>query len=862
MLLPGWCLFSLLGLKSVAPALALPAAIGMGLSVESVAAWLAWLSGTGMIGAAVLTLLATAGAVGARIVWRNHATPPERPGRFELGAAALAAVAIGCVVVSGPWLVPSADTFYHMAAARDLLVENRAIPQVVLFGATVPYPDLTGGSLQLVLGWLSLVSGMIPAWAALAFFGAPLTTVCLAVFAREITRSTSAALIATALYLVVGQELDMRAAGYPRSIADGLAWLSLTFLVRFARSDPRSWRELVAACVLAFTAASVHSGTSPLIVAMISATFVMATLVALRARRLRSMVPFAIACSVLMLAMLPLLAVRVLAALPPPGPEASLATQAPYLKILMRHGYAFIDERFWFGSLVTVATLGTLCLLGRARRLLLDGDVGAAMLWGGLLIVPVVAATPVLTNWPIGLYFFYRLAELLVPLLSIPLGWELSRLGDLVVVIRTRKVAPAAAMRLAGVLVLACATVYAVAAQLPVGVFAIYFGRGNASISYSRNHNATVLWAGPVRALETAGPGVLLANAETSFELAGLTGHGIIAVPFGHWSYQYEAEGGALRRGDVADALSPAADPSALLSVLFRYRVTFVLVDRATDGAATWDWIAGQKVLQPVAQSSSWALYRFDSSRLDQALDIPLNGGVGMFSSRVIAGRAVFVRITSPGHDTFAHATAVGLTTGATYQTQFAVPDQAGATITAPLLLPDAAPVDRYTVTVSFPSQAPIQVGQVEVGHAYEAEFFAGVTFDLHRGYVQQPGWDSVNDPGYGRGGAARALRTGKTASYPLTDAPGDYCLSVFVFDAGDGVAHMLDVGLGNTVIAASWSGSSWGMRDVEMAAVLGPSSHQLKYWVPTGAPIGAIIDRITLFPPPASSEGCLSASR
>ena len=747
-----------------------------------------------------------------------------------------------------------------MAAARDLLAQNRAIPQVVFFGSTVPYPDLTGGSLQLVLGWLSLVSGMIPAWAALAFFGAPFTTVCLAVFAREITRSTSAAVIATALYLVVGLELDMRAAGYPRSIAEGLVWLSLTFLVRFARSDSRSWRELVAACAIAFTAASVHSGTPPLIVAMISATFVVATLVALRARRLRSMVPFAIACSVLMLVLLPLLVVRVLAALPPPGPEASLATQAPPLKVLVRHGYTYVDEWFWFGSLLSVATLGTLCLLGRARRLLLDGDVGAAMLWGGLLIVPVVSATPVLTNWPTGLYFFYRFALLLVPLLSIPLGWELSRVGELAAVIRKRPVARLAAVRLAAVLLLACATVYAVAAQLPLGVFAIYFGHGNASVSHSLNHNATVLWAGPLRALETAGPGVLLANAETSFELAGLTGRGIIAVPFGHWSYQYEAEGGALRRGDVADALSPAADPSALLSVLFRYRVTFVLVDRATDGAATLDWIASQKVLQPVAQGSSWALYRFDSSRLDQALEIPLKGGVGIFPSRVIAGRAVFARVTSPGGDTSAYVTAVGLTSGATYKSQFALPDQAGVTVTAPLLLPDAAPVDRYTITVNVPGQAALQVGQIEVGHAYEAEFFAGVIFDLHRGYVQQPGWESVADPRYGRGLAARSLRAGKTASYPLTDAPGDYCLSVVVFEAGDGVAHLLDVGLGNTVVTASWSGSSLGMRDLEMATVLGPTSHQLKYWVPYGAPTGAIIDRITLFPP-ASGGACVSAS-
>jgi hypothetical protein len=343
--------------------------------------------------------------------------------------------------------------------------------------------------------------------------------------------------------------------------------------------------------------------------------------------------------------------------------------------------------------------------------------------------------------------------------------------------------------------------------------------------------------------------------------LAGLTGRGIIAVPFGHWSYQYEAEGGALRRGDVADALSPAADPSALLSVLFRYHVTFLLVDRATDSAATWDWIAGQKVLQPVAQGSSWALYRFDSSRLDQALEIPLKGGVGIFPSRVIAGRAVFVRFTSQGHDTMASLTAVGLTSGATYRSQFALPDQAGATVTAPLLLPDAAPVDRYMVMVNVPGQASVQVGQVEVGHAYEAEFFAGVIFDLHRGYVEQPGWDSVNDPTYGRGGAARALRARKVASYPVTDPPGDYCLSVLVFDPGDGVARVLDVGLGKTVITASWSGPSLGMRDLEMATVLGSTSHQLMYWEPRGAPVGAIVDRITLFPPPASGESCLSAS-
>jgi hypothetical protein len=152
-------------------------------------------------------------------------------------------------------------------------------------------------------------------------------------------------------------------------------------------------------------------------------------------------------------------------------------------------------------------------------------------------------------------------------------------------------------------------------------------------------------------------------------------------------------------------------------------------------------------------------------------------------------------------------------------------------------------------------SSSPVLAGQVEVGHAYEAEFFAGVYFGIKHGYARQAGWEAVEDPSYLRGEAATALRTGVMATHPLTDPPGDYCLSLVVFDSGTGETQSLDVRAGGTTTSQTWSGASAGMRDIEVAIHVG-SARQLAYWVPAHAPIGTIVDRITLYPP-ASSGTC-----
>jgi hypothetical protein len=873
LLVPGWCLLSTLNLKGVSPLLALPAAAGISLSIVSVAAWLGWLTGTGMIGAAVLTALASVAAVAARIVWRTRSSPLPRPQAgdhlFEIGAAALALFSAGISVFNGPWLGQSADTFYHMAAALRLLQENRAIPQDVFFGVNMQYPDATSGTLHVALAWLSLIGGIVPAWVAVSIFGSAFLALSFATFARELTRSTPAALIAAYLYFVASLYFDMRDMGYPDRIGQSLGWLSLVFLLRYTRSSalfanaPHStpapaaawrdnWHELVPMCLLAFTAGSVYPGMSPLLVILAMATFGFAALVALKRRNLYPLMPIAIACGAMLLVVLPVLAVRLLAALPAPGIEANLSTYSARLRVIVFHGYPFIDPRTWFGgTLITIGTVGTICLLGRARRLLLEGDAGAALLWGGVLFVPAVMATPLVTGSSTEIYALARIGFLLSPLLFLPIAWELTALTGLPARIRSRISMPRVAAAVVAGLLLVAATTNLVAARLVSGTLPIYFGHGPRSISTTHRLDLTRIWAGRLEALQAAGPGTVLADLETSYELAGLTGRTVVAVPRGHTPYQYEALDAAMRRGDVSDALRPAADPGDLLSVLVRYHVTFVMADQVRDGQASWKWIERQKELTTVASGKGWKLYRFDPSLIDEALAIPINGGarggVAFFPTRVIAGRAVFVRIASAGQSGVARVFIAG--TSATYEADIAVPAPAGATVTVPIVLPDSAPVDSYQINVMVPGANPFKGGRVDVGHAYEAEYFVGVYQNYRRGFARDAGWEVLNNVVYHRAQAAAALLVGSVARHPLYEPPGNYCLSLSVYDAGDGKPHSISVGLGGNAVGTTWSGAVKGVRDLELAASVGTASHELTYWVPAGARPGTVIDRITLYP-------------
>jgi hypothetical protein len=857
LLVPGWCLLWLLNLRSIGLALAVPASIGLSLSIVALAAWTAWMTGTGLRGVAVLTVLVVLGAAAAVAVRRSRLATISDAGRLEVGAAVIGAVTAALAVVDGPWLSQDADTFYHLAAARALLRTGDALPHDVFFGVAIPYPDATTGSLHDVLAWLSLSGGMIPAWTAVTILGAAFTALAFLALARELTRSTSVALLATFLYVVLGLQLDMRTSGYPNRIGPGIVWLSMVFLLRYARPETRSWRELLPACALAFTAALIHSGMAPLVVAMVVSTLAAAAVGALRRRPLRFLLPLAVACAAVLLAVLPVLAVRLLG-LPGPGPEGSFATQAAAVKVRVLLGYPFIDFRFWFDGFVTVTTVGTLCLLGRARRSLLDGDFGAAMLWGSLLVVPLVCLTPFLTGSASSLYYFVRVSELLAPLLFVTLAWELCALvPPFIKILRFRPLTQHPTSRWLPAAALVVATAYIAAVNLNTGVYDRYFGSDQLTVAASRHNDLTQRWADRLSALDRAGPGAVLADLDSSYELAGLTGRRVVAVPYSHMPFQIEPLDGILRRGDVADALNPASNAYALPSILVRYQVTYVMVDLSMDGQAIWDWMASQRELTTVAQGSGWMLMKFDPGGLDTALRIPLKDGVGVEPSAVPAGRAAFVRVQSTGTAGTATVSVTGLSSTASYRIGLQVPNQSGATVTGSLLVPDFAPVDRYSVAVTLPGGEQLDAGRIEVGRNYEAESFAGVIDTFNGGYLRQPAWVSIYGSEYSRGSAAVAVRASMPARHPLIESLGDYCVAVRVMDTGSGRALALDIGIGSSSVEFSWSDQTAGTQELrqELRSTAGP--HELAMWVPAGGSLPVIVDRIDLYPPPLAPATC-----
>jgi hypothetical protein len=878
LVLVGWCLLTLLQPRhpvgrSVPLALALPASIGLSLSVVSIAAWLGWATRTGMRGVAAISVVAALGLIVARFVprsWQRRASPPARgslrdpggtsPRSAEVGWADLGPglLALGSLVLAladGPWLSQTADTFYHLAAARSLLRTQSALPQDIFFGVQVPYPDDTSGSLHVVLAWLSLLTGLIPAWTALTAFGAAFTVLAFAALAKELTRSTPASIAATSLYIVLWLDLDMRTAGYPNRIGPGLVWLTLVFLVRFVRAPGReSWPELAIAALLAIAAGSVHSGMAPFLVVIVSTTFGAAALIALWRRDLRPLWPLAIACAVVMVATLPVLVLRILA-IPTPGPDGWLFTEAPPIKTHVILGYPFVDFRFWFDSVVTITTVGTACLLGRARIAWLAGDIGGATLVGAILVVPAVSVTPILARWPEGLYYFARISDLLLPLMFVTIGWELvwavPRLLSAVRGLRApgstdRSVIPAAALAVA-VLVL-------LGEYVPQGAYTRYFGSDQLTVAASHHNDLTQRWADRLRALEAAGPGTLLADLDASYEIAGLSGRRIVAVSFSHIPYQDQARDGMLRLGDVLDAMRPSSDPKLLMSVLVRYHVKLVMVDLAKDGQATWDWIGGQAALVQLAAGSGWRLYRFEDSRLDQELQLPLSGDAGLAPVRTIAGRAVFARFTVPGRNR-GEIVALGVKTGATFRSSFTLPETTtGVLATEPLLFPDTAPVDTYRVTVSGDGVRDLTAGTVAVGRDYEAESFAGIIdFFYNGGFIRNPGWLTTYGP-YSRGVAATGLRAESVASRPLLDPPGDYCLDVRVLNRGDGRMSALEVDAGGTVVSVTWGDQNPGLQDLLVPIHAGPATHQIRFWVPTGSALPVTVDSLTLFPGAAAS--------
>ncbi len=181
---------------------------------------------------------------------------PDTPGLI------LAAVAGLFALVERPWLKASADTFYHMAAARSLLARHALVVTDPLHGTAVTVPDPSSGVFNTMLAMMARVTGadMPWLWTGLTIVGAVLLVTAFYALVRRLSGNAWPAAAGTLGYMVFNQFLDFRAAAYPNHISIAVVFFALLCLVEVF--DRPSMTAAIAAVFAGVAVSAMHVGNA------------------------------------------------------------------------------------------------------------------------------------------------------------------------------------------------------------------------------------------------------------------------------------------------------------------------------------------------------------------------------------------------------------------------------------------------------------------------------------------------------------------------------------------------------------------------------------------------------------------------
>ena len=785
LLLPGWVIWRLVGPRGMPGVLQIAPSFALSLAVIAVIGWSGYVLGFGFAGVKTISLSVvglSVLAVPIAIWYRRSATrEPALPG-WTLWAAVTLALGAGLAALySGPWLSATADSFYHLAAIWAVLLHGTPLPQEVFFSTPVPHPDPTSGIWHVALALVSNLSGQDPVtvWRVMSVALPPLLVLAFFALAFAITRNGVAALIACALYVVLALSFDFRTVAYPNQFGNISAWLALAFVLRFVEYGSR--RELVVAAVIAFGASAIHPLLGPLLLAACAGGLAAAIIV--RASHWKRL---AIAGLVISAATLPLLIVNALT-LSSSAPYAAMAVPFGLPLRVIHHPWTWVWPSNWYNNPATILGTAFAVSLVRPWR---AGQAGAGLILAVLVAIPAAALSPTFATTYNGQYFLARVSFVLLPLAWVAWGWALTlAIGAR----RTRWKIPAAA-----VLVISVA---AMAYALYMGPLARYALPATSlkSVAFSRSTDLTVAWRDRLAALDKLPrSAIVLAEPRMAYEIAGLTGLEVVAVPYSHTPSQIQMRDGPRRRADALDAVQGRLDSASLAGVIEHYGATDVLVDTDRTNPAAWDQLASADILIPIALGEGWRLYSYNPQKLDGFLNlltrqgpgpVLLRSGVG--PGQALAGRAVFARLEwNQGAAGTARLQADDLNASYSFSQTFDIGGP-GSTETVPLPIPLDAPIGQYRLSLVMSGGQAVPLGEFEVGHLYQAEDMGGVGVDSSE-------WTIIGGPLYQGGVAASATNPGSAMQQAVPPVgAGRFCVGIRVYDYGTSQSDTVDVKVG-----------------------------------------------------------------
>jgi hypothetical protein len=529
------------------------------------------------------------------------------------GGLIVAGVAALLAVLERPWMAWTADSYYHLAAARSLLVSGRPMVTDPLYGTPLTVLDPTSGVWQTQLALISRLTHLDVAWLwpGATAVGAAMTLLAFWVLCRTVTRSERAATIGSAGFLVLGLFLDMRWFSYPNHMALALVFLALAGVTRLLDKPRVASAALVVAA--GFSAISLHLAAAALIVFAAAWLWLLALVLmvaeGVHKHRWKWRGPLGVAATGVVLAVVSLPLVVPKAAVVSASPLVSYRADMLAAQVLHVPGGLSVASPEMIGTAWTALVVLAL-LLGVAAAIpaFRDGDRGALAVTAIAILPVALLLDPPLTTLLLqrSAYMTSRIAILLPFTLFVALAWATARWAD---VDRTSRVVRVLAV---------VAVVFALWASVPpfLLTFAVAPGQPATNVWISRGNDMRARWGAETVTKMAAALGdgypIVAGDAVTSYYVAGVFPAAVVAVPDQHSPFAIEEVDGPARRADMEELTSASASENTRREILERRRADF-LVMRA-DSPKYADALARMRtetdLLTPVVDTQTLVLFR------------------------------------------------------------------------------------------------------------------------------------------------------------------------------------------------------------------------------------------------------------
>ncbi|HEX9094175.1 MAG TPA: hypothetical protein VF902_09350 [Coriobacteriia bacterium] len=568
-----------------------------------------WLGLTLEAGIALWLVLAAAAAVGSYFLGRGQARVSA-----DLPGLAIAGVAVLAGLIERPWFKISADTFYHVAAARSLLVRDALTVTDPFHGTAIGVADPTSGVLHTMLAMVSRTTGMDMAvvWAGLTVVGGAVLVCGFYALVRRLAGARWAAAVGTLAYVVANQFVDFRASAYPNRISMVVVFFGVLCLAEVL--DRPSWTAAGAAVIAGVSVSALHVGTAEFFWIAGAALAFWALVDGLVARLRDGRFAFdgfgALAGVLAASAVLSLPFI-----LPKFGVVASSAmvdTAAAVSRVdLFQMGPLVITRpgRFFDGGTLPFVMTTALALFMGGWALVRRDRVGLAAL--ALCSLPaVLLVDPPVTTLAVRLSFYNlaRIAQLFGFTTYVAIAWALARPKGSGGRSQAVFLASIALVAMLGISVPYLQTTYTpTTGATRKGM--------NVSVFKSRAEDMRNLWgADTVARIAGALPSypMVAAEDETGYLFSGFASVRLVAVPRSHSPLAVEVVDGPQRREDMRLLLFPTATAAERRAILTRWEADYVLLwsARQTEKDALVSMLGQPELFEPVDVSGALTLLR------------------------------------------------------------------------------------------------------------------------------------------------------------------------------------------------------------------------------------------------------------